>query len=474
MTDFKVSHVKSSVNYTADQLVAKQGLVEFIAKPFDPNDYVRGLCGAGGTGKTFVIKHIINECGLSHSVVGLSCPTHKAARVLRESTGLPVSTIHSDLGLRPDFNLDDFDESNIKFSKQGKSKLPQYKLYIVDEASMLNKGLISYLKKEAVRFGFKLCFLGDASQLAPVKEAYSTAFIGVKTFFLNEVVRQGGNNPLLKVLDMLRYDVRNKKKTFLTHIFKHREDYVNGLGYKVVNSQDFTNQVISSFSDKELERNIDKVRLLAYTNSSVTSWNHFIRNNVISHNNDIITKDDLIMSYETIVDSFNDRVLTNSEDYIINKILDWRDDKYGMKGFMVNFFEVHGGRKTLPLFVVDHTDRFSVELYYKTITELLVKAKNAPITKRSEYWTEYYKFKRDYLLLVDLFDATGSRVTSRSIDYGFSITVHKSQGSTYDNVLIDLNDILYVNGLPNPNIDMVNRLLYVAISRARESAILRL
>ena len=48
-----------------------------------------------------------------------------------------------------------------------------------------------------------------------------------------------------------------------------------------------------------------------------------------------------------------------------------------------------------------------------------------------------------------------------NVNYGYSITTHKSQGSTYFNVYIDVDDIL-----SNNNIDEAKRCLYTALTRA--------
>ena len=62
---------------------------------------------------------------------------------------------------------------------------------------------------------------------------------------------------------------------------------------------------------------------------------------------------------------------------------------------------------------------------------------------------------------------------SRDIDYGFAITSHKSQGSTYDTVFVDVNDMVYDRyGAPYSNQDDLLRRLYVACSRARKELIL--
>ena len=52
------------------------------------------------------------------------------------------------------------------------------------------------------------------------------------------------------------------------------------------------------------------------------------------------------------------------------------------------------------------------------------------------------------------------------IDYGFAITSHKSQGSTYNTVFVDVNDMVYDKyGHPYTNQDELLRRLYVACSR---------
>ena len=54
-----------------------------------------------------------------------------------------------------------------------------------------------------------------------------------------------------------------------------------------------------------------------------------------------------------------------------------------------------------------------------------------------------------------------------------TITSHKSQGSTYNTVFVDLNDMIYdKNGNIYSNADDLLRRLYVACSRASHNLIL--
>ena len=182
----------------------------------------------------------------------------------------------------------------------------------------------------------------------------------------------------------------------------------------------------------------------------------------------------MITSYTTIVDEFNSIIIRNSEDYIINDIVNYNHPTYKIKGFMIKFQAIHGGEIAKPLFVLDHTDRFSVQMYMKLSNSLIEHAKSARRNMRAAAWKEYYKFKEGCLLATNIVRTNGEILYSRDLDYGFAQTVHKSQGSTYDNVMIDVNDIVYdKNGRPYTDVVETNKRLYVALSRAKYKAFLK-
>ena len=187
----------------------------------------------------------------------------------------------------------------------------------------------------------------------------------------------------------------------------------------------------------------------------------------------IITKNDLIMSYATVVDDFNDIIINNSEEYIIHDIADFTDPNFDFKCFMVKFQAIHGGQITQPLCIIDHTDSYTLQLYYNKLNNLITDAKAADAKTRSSKWREYFKFKRKYLLANNILNPYGKIVFSRDIDYGFAITSHKSQGSTYQTVFVDVNDMVYDKyGHPYTNQDELLRRLYVACSRPSTELIL--
>lgn len=473
----------STSNFTNDQLKAYDELMKFIDSPFDNKDYKRALIGAAGTGKTFLVRALLLNSTLSYSLIGLSAPTHKACRVLGESihiSGIKVNTIQSDLGLRLNFDIDKFDPNNPPFDPKGKIKIGNYKLYIVDEASMINSRLCMFLEKTCVSNKCKIIFIGDNSQLAPVGEKYSSAFRNIKSYSLKQIVRQGEDNPVSYLLELLRYDINHKTYTFLNHIQRFKEqfnaDYTKG--YQVCDANTFNQTVYNNFNDEELTRNVDYAKVISYTNLNVSSWNKFIRNSIIADSDkSILTKNDLIISYVTIVNEFNDCVIKNSEEYIINDIQNFTDSRYdknGLKGFLVKFQAIHGGDITTPLFVIDHTDSYTVQRYVQINNSMIEAAKTSRANIRNEKWKSYFAFKEYCLLMVNILSPDGKIITSRSLDYGFALTSHKSQGSTFDTALVDVNDIVFDKyGQPYADAEEVNRRLYVACSRCKNKLYLK-
>lgn len=166
----------SIANLTDDQAKAYDALINFINSPYDENDYKRALVGPAGTGKTFLVRALIQNCNLVYSVIGLSAPTHKACRVLNDSICIPnikVNTLQSDLGLRVNFDIDGFDINNPQFDPRGKIKVDGYQLYIVDEASMIpdtspgkdgkriRGGLLTFLERVCKSHKVKLIYIGE-------------------------------------------------------------------------------------------------------------------------------------------------------------------------------------------------------------------------------------------------------------------------------------------------------------------------
>lgn len=476
-----ISNNNEQIVFTKSQEKAVDGIIDFIAQPFDSNDFVRSISGPGGTGKTFITNYIIRHCKFSDSIIRCAAPTHKACRVLSNAlNGKKVDTIQSLLGLRLNLSLEDFNPVRPQFDPIGRNKLQDKtdytRLLIIDEASMIPTKLYNYLIKVCKDKWCKVITIGDASQLSPVNERKSIAFANNNDiYYLKEIVRQEANNPITDLLKIVRDDIKNKTYRFVDYLNVYPNRYNEiGEGYSVVPKAQFANIIAREFNNPEYTSNIDMYRVIAYTNIAVSSWNNYVRNIIVKDAyKSVLTRNDLIMSYKNLVDEFNSQILINSEEYIVKDISDFVDKKYGFKGIMVKFQAIHGGKVTPPILIINHKDRETLVAYYTIVNNMMKDAMNeTDHSVRTKLWRKYYEFKNKYLLCTNILDKNDPTkiVLDRDIDYGFAITAHRAQGSTYENVFADLNDMLYdKNGHVYTNVDDVLRRVYVAFSRAKHS-----
>lgn len=470
-----------NIVFTKSQENAIDGLIGFINSNFTPTDYIAGLTGQPGTGKTFIVKYIIQKCKYADSVIKCASTTHKACRVFSSAIGnKAVDTIQSTFGFRLDLRLEDFNPDRPQFNPMAKPKLDNVRLLIIDEASMLPAKLVTFICNACKNRQIKVIFVGDNNQLPPVNESASIAFrrCNNRLYTLVEIVRQEDDNPITELISLVKDDIDNKGYKFISYLTSHCNTMnynENGDGFVICGVNDFVSSINNHFLNSDYRSNIELYKIIAYTNVRVNSWNKYIRKLIIPDSEkSIITKDDLLMSYQTIVDDFLSPVILNSEEYIVKDIADYCDSTYGFKGFMIKLQAVHGGKVTQPILVIDSTDNYTMLKYNKTVENMVNTAKSTAGEMRSSLWKKYYKFKSKFLLLDDIKSQyTGKILYNKDIDYGFAITSHKSQGTTYNIVFVDLNDMLYDrNGNPYTNYNEVLRRIYVACSRAKNELIL--
>lgn len=142
------------------------------------------LTGGPGTGKTTIIKAIVEHAARQKIQVLLAAPTGRAAYRLSESTGAEASTIH---------RLLEYDPRERAFLRDRVTPL-EADLIIIDESSMLDQYLGCCLLR-AISPGTQVIFVGDADQLPPVGagEVFAELIRSniVPTANLNRVFRQG-------------------------------------------------------------------------------------------------------------------------------------------------------------------------------------------------------------------------------------------------------------------------------------------
>lgn len=122
------------------------------------NSGVSVVTGGPGTGKTTIVKCIMQLFKTMHKKVKLMAPTGRAAKRLNETCDTDASTIHRALEV-------DYNNPNL-FFYNNLNKLP-YDVVIVDEVSMVDIQLMYYLIR-ALKRGTQLVLVGDKDQLPSV------------------------------------------------------------------------------------------------------------------------------------------------------------------------------------------------------------------------------------------------------------------------------------------------------------------
>ncbi len=128
------------------------------------NNGVCVITGGPGTGKTTIIKCILSILSNRSNHIALLAPTGRAAKRMSESCGVEASTIHRALMI--DFEAEETKSDFARFFYNETNNFP-FDIVIVDEVSMVDVSLMNSLVS-ALAPGTKLILVGDKNQLPSV------------------------------------------------------------------------------------------------------------------------------------------------------------------------------------------------------------------------------------------------------------------------------------------------------------------
>lgn len=401
------------------------------------------IVGEGGTGKTTCVMAIADQLLQAGLKVLFTAPTNKAVKQLEKSAkryGLSLNnvafqTLHSALGLAllPS-------EENKYAHRLGRGVFPIFDVVVVDEASMLSKRVLyDYLLPDADEHSCKLLLMGDDMQLPPVKEKESMAFKVFDTVRLTQVERQAADSNILTLSGLLR-TAMSSNKPFVS-------PQIQGNGVEVVKSADFMKVVVSAFTE---DTNLDEQRVLAWSNARVDEINSAIRQKLYGRAAPRFVEGERVVTGAPIGDgeviqlSTDEECITHS---VRESTLD--DDETGQsyRTWMLVLNPLHADVKQVFAHVLHESE---TDRYWDRLNHLATMAKKHPQEARM-FWAKYHNFKEMFA----------------TIRYCYCITVHRSQGSTYRKVFVDLNNILKNNIRAERQ-----RLAYVAFSRPSEELLI--
>ncbi|HSI66843.1 MAG TPA: ATP-dependent RecD-like DNA helicase [Planococcus sp. (in: firmicutes)] len=207
---FPASEIRKALGEAEERLGVNYAETQVDAIDSSINSSVMILTGGPGTGKTTVVRGLVEVYAELHGLsldpkdyakkkepfpIILAAPTGRAAKRLSESTGLPAMTIHRLLG----FNGQEREEET--------EKEIEGKLIIIDEMSMVDTWLAHQLLK-AVPEDAQLILVGDQDQLPPVGPGQVLRDLleskRVPMVELKEIYRQSSGSSIIELAHQMK------------------------------------------------------------------------------------------------------------------------------------------------------------------------------------------------------------------------------------------------------------------------------
>ncbi|MBQ2836228.1 MAG: ATP-dependent RecD-like DNA helicase [Clostridia bacterium] len=191
----KVSNIEKELKLVEEktEILLSEKQKEAIKAINDNN--VTIITGGPGTGKTTIIKSIIEIYKQKKYKIVLCAPTGRAAKRMTETTGEEASTLHRLLEIG---KVDE--ESLFKKDNEYQGAPIDGDIIIVDEVSMVDMFIMSYLL-DCIYLGTKLILVGDSDQLPSVGPGSVLhdliASERIQTVHLDKIFRQAAKSKIV-------------------------------------------------------------------------------------------------------------------------------------------------------------------------------------------------------------------------------------------------------------------------------------
>lgn len=383
------------------------------------------ITGGPGTGKTTIIKVII-ELFKNHGMKPVLCaPTGRAAKRMTEATGEEAKTLHRLLelsGMQSD-DGDNFNTDLLVSPIDGD-------IIIVDETSMVDMFLMNYLVK-AIYKGTKLVLVGDTDQLPSVgpgcvlKDIINSA--KVQTIVLNQIFRQAAKSKIIvnahRVNEGENFIEANTNETSIDG--NDNVELLNDFFFINENNQEKIVDTIISLCSGRLKQYgdydfLNNIQIITPTKKGLTGTKEL--NEILQEKLNPNQQEKNERQYGEIIFRENDRVMQTKNNYNMM----WEKDAPNKVTA-----ELGNGVFNGELGIIE-----KINTSEKTIS---------------------VKFDDGKVALYQSEDL-------EQLEHAYAITVHKAQGSEFDVVILPISQVA-------PMLQTRN-LIYTAITRAKKLIII--
>ena len=408
-----------------EQVAAAEAISAFLA---DTTKKTFLLEGGAGTGKTYTAQALLDTV---KGRVLYTAPTNKATRVLRmtlsrEDFKPECRTIYSALGL----SMRENGEVKELTAPEDPVDLSAYKLIVLDEGSMVNSQVNSYILRAQAAYGFKLLVMADFAQLPPVGEPFSPlravpdkATLTTPRRFENQILRQA--TTIREAVD----------KPFLR--LSLESDHDGGAGVFREGEGNYEATLRRFAADGDFSRP-DCAKAIAWRNATVDRYNSLIRREIFgSEASALWLPGDRLSTLGPCMDLDGKKIADTDDEGLVERV-------------DVEYHPEFGNYKTFRITVTTDDNRLIVlrPLHPESVAEHTRELENLAQQAKSNkrLWGKFWDLKEAF----------------HTVRHGYATTAHRSQGSTYETSFVDWRDILV-----NRNLTEARRCLYVAFTRAK-------
>lgn len=333
------------------------------------------ISGYAGTGKSTLVRFIIEALNVPEEDVCFATFTGKAAQVLLKKGNKNVRTLHKLL-------YKSFPKPDGTFVRIPVDEIP-YRIVVVDEVSMAPKTLMSLLANYDVHI---IC-LGDPFQLPPIDKKEDNHLLDNPHVFLDEIMRQAQESEIIR----LTMDIRAGKPISPMHgdevIIVKKDELNTGM-------LEWADQVLCATNATRISLNTQMRQLAGMGNMKPQDGDKLI----------------CLMNYWDI--------FSDNEDPLINGTIGW------IKNSFTTYVQLPywADNKQIPVLMCDFlTDGGSIFTGVDIDRNMIITGES------SMDWKTSYRLAKN---------PKTKHLIPMEFTYGYAITCHKAQGSEWEKVLV--------------------------------------